>query len=44
LSGTVSYIYDSTITVGRTRYTCSSGCSGSVTSTSNNKAATYRRR
>jgi subtilisin family serine protease len=44
LSGTVSYRYDSSITVGRTRYTCSAGCSGSVTSTSNNKAATYRRR
>jgi len=42
LSGSVSYIYDSSITVGRTRYTCSTGCSGTVTSTNNAKTATYR--
>jgi hypothetical protein len=42
LTGKVSYIYDSTITVGKTRYTCTTGCSGSVTSTNNIKTATYK--
>jgi len=43
LIGTVVYSYDSTVSgTNGTRYVCSTGCSGTVTLTDNNKTATYK--
>ncbi len=43
LSGTVDYSYDPTVSGATgTQYVCSTGCLGSVTSTDNIKAATYK--
>ncbi len=41
LSGTVTYTYDSTVSETGTQYICSTGCSGSVTSSSPTATATY---